>query len=39
MRGFPGGFPDGTTQTVVVAEKYAQCNAPGYPWANLWYSW
>ncbi len=39
MRNFTNGFPDGMTQTVVVAEKYAQCNGRGYPDANNWYSW
>jgi hypothetical protein len=39
MRAFPHGFPDGMTQTVAFAEKYARCHAAGYPNANFWSSW
>jgi len=31
----PATFPDGTSATILFAEKYAQCNAEGTLWARI----
>src|SRR5262249_38882108 len=31
----PTTFPDGTSATILFAEKYAQCNTPGTQWGRL----
>jgi prepilin-type N-terminal cleavage/methylation domain-containing protein/prepilin-type processing-associated H-X9-DG protein len=38
----PGSFPDGQSNTIVFAEKYARCQGPGAvinPAASLWDMW
>ena len=40
---FPAGFTDGTSQTILFAEKYSQAN-PADPWSqdwggNTWWEW
>jgi type II secretory pathway pseudopilin PulG len=36
----PASFPDGTSQTILFAEKYAQCTNGNYPvGGNLWAYW
>jgi prepilin-type N-terminal cleavage/methylation domain-containing protein len=37
---FPASFPDGTSNTILYAEKYAQCGSAGNAWDWWWFnSW
>lgn len=35
----PGSFADGTSNTIIWAEKYAKCGDRGNLWAHPWDSW